>query len=238
MMRPAARAALAAVALTLTTVVAGPRAEEPSVGSRGVDALSAAARDLKDSRVNVRVEAASALGSMVSEGEAVVPLLAAAVQDPSDHVRRTAILGLARLAPYYQAAIVPLVRALGDADPLVQDNAVWGLQSSGGRAVPALTDALRLREEGIRVRVAALEILQSISRSESGLLPPPTIDVLTATLDDPSPDVRAASARGLGAAGQAAQTAIARLRQVSSGDIVDYVRAAAADAVTQIVRVP
>jgi HEAT repeat protein len=89
------------------------------------------------------------------------------------------------------------------------------------------------------VRVAALEVLQGIFRTGSGeALSPPTIEAVTEALDDSSPDVRAASARGLGVAGPAARSAAARLREVSADDPVDYVRSAAADALVQIARTP
>ena len=217
-------------------LAAGLEAQEPREG-QNADPIAAAAAALKDPQVQVRVEAVTALGSMAGDGARTVPLLVSALDDPNEHVRRTATLGLARLAPTTREAIVPLVQALEHGDPLVQDNAVWGLQAAGPVAFPILIDTLA--SPHTRVRVAALEVLQTIfALRGGGGVSPADIQAFVQTLNDRSADVRAAAARSLGTLGAPAQPALARLRAMATDDDVDYVRDAATDALRRIPKSP
>jgi len=226
------------IAMLLTSLlsVATSRAQDSRRSDRAAE-LSAAAVALKDPGVQVRVDAATALASMTDSAGSVIPLLGEALRDPSYYVRRTAALGLAKLAPSRQEAIELLAYALADTDPAVQDNAVWGLQTAGPAAFPVLTRALQA--EDARVRLAAVEVLQTIlALGGARGVSPRAVEALIDALSDSNPDVRAASARSLGILGPPARDAVAQLRTVSDTDRVDYVRDAATDALQKITRTP
>lgn len=211
-------------------------AQEQREGQKA-DPIARAAAALKDPRMQVRIDAVTALGSMTGDGPLAVPLLVEALSDPSEHVRRTAALGLARLAPTTREAVAPLARALEDTDPAVQDNAVWGLQSVGPMAFPVLIETLA--SPHVRVRVAALEVLQTIFALQGGNgLSPAGVEAFVQALNDPNADVRAAAARSLGTLGAPAQSALPRLQAMAAGDEVDYVRDVASDALRRIPKTP
>ena len=110
-------------------------------------------------------------------------------------VRSRATQVLARVAGEgsLEQAIGPLAIALADKDPVVRYYASEALTGIGGKAVPALIEALRAHRESDRDRAA--RVLWRIGA--------PSVDPLLAVLQDRSstPEMRAASARTLGIIG-------------------------------------
>jgi HEAT repeat protein len=91
----------------------------------------------------VRDTAADALGRI---GDAAVPALIAALEDPDRDVRTQATRALARMGAKAESAIPALIEALNDDDKEVRQGAARALGQIGplaDEAVPALVQALR-----------------------------------------------------------------------------------------------
>lgn len=113
-------------------------------------------------------------------GPDITPALLQALTDPAPAVRQCAALGL-RLRPAPEA-ILPLIAALSDSDPLTAQLASDALVAAGAEAVPALLAVFQPKnpaEASQAVRIAAVRALAAIGDQRS-------IPALFAALDDPS----------------------------------------------------
>lgn len=217
-------------------LIASPGAHEPAAqpAREGERALTELARDLKAPASATRLRALEALAAL---GAPAVPVLAQALADGSVdvHTRRVVALTLATLTPPTDEAIAALLRALGDADTAVQDNASWALRKIGPRALPAITSAIV--DGNQRVRLSATGIIAThLALGQMSAMPGETLAALIGALSDHDPDVRATAARALGDAGPAAKSAIERLQKIVASDPTDYVRSAAVQALDKIGR--
>lgn len=98
----------------------------------------------------IRETTIDALGRI---GEAAVPALVDALQDPDPILRADAARGLARLGPMAKVAIPELIVALSDPEERVRENAVRALGQIGpdaAAAVPALMETLRTADDADR----------------------------------------------------------------------------------------
>src|SRR5262245_36844671 len=97
---------------------------------------------LKDSKANVRVQAAKALSEIGPPAQAAVAALVEALHDEDVSVRLAASTALGEIGPAAQAAIPPLIEALRDPDPEAGASAATALGKVREAAVPALVEAL------------------------------------------------------------------------------------------------
>ncbi|MCB0323248.1 MAG: HEAT repeat domain-containing protein [Bdellovibrionales bacterium] len=165
--------------------------------------------DLKDEDWQVRLKAAGTLGKvrktdeMIEEG---VPALIAAVRDPNDFVRKTAVPALGDVGPQAKAAVGVLVELLTDPDPQMRRSAAYSLGKIGHHAAPAvepLIDLLRDPDKEIRKAVAwAL-----------GIIGPEAVPRLATACTDRVTEVRAGCVFALGTIGPNAIAALPQLRQ-------------------------
>ena len=132
-------------------------------GSPAVSALIAA---LKDKDEVVRINAATALGSMDAEAASAVPALTEALKDKNERVRSSAAYALESIGAEAVSVVPALTEALKDKDEVVRDSAASALGSMGAfatSAVPALTEALKDKDEGVRGSAA-----RALSRIPAG----------------------------------------------------------------------
>lgn len=97
--------------------------------------------------------------------EAILPVLAALLEDPSPDVRRTAALALGKIG--HEEAILPLLDRLDDPDPQVREFSAWALGNLGEPVKEQAGTALTrmLHDPLPRVQEAASLALGAIGRS-------------------------------------------------------------------------
>ena len=223
----------AADAVTQIAIAHGGDAAEPAV-----PALQAI---LDEHSADLRQSSAAALEQIGPPAAASVPALLRVFQhDETAVVRRSAGLALARIAPSASDVIDAAAVAIrSDVDPGARTSAAVVLIASGQagrRAVPPLSAALDDRDAAVRLYAAAalaqlgeddrarLIVMRTIQDNDSGLraeavalLPDVTVDragllpILSGTLHDADPEVRAASARAIATLGRIAEPLIPAL---------------------------
>ena len=128
-------------------------------------------RRIKSKNVEVRVDAAEALGQI---GPAAIMALIQALKDKGDSsVRYWPAKALAQIGPKAKAAVPALAQALKDEDEWVRANAAEALGRIGPEAkaaVPALIQALK-NEDVLRVRWGAAEALGQIGPAAKQAVP-------------------------------------------------------------------
>ena len=186
-------------------------------------------RDLEDKDAQVRADAVYELG-FASDPRALQALLGA-VTDKDEGVRRLAAASLGRLGA--SQGLGPLIELLGDPVPSVRTAASEALALFADRAIPALVEGVpaasgseprlaglvqllgRVGDDRAIDPVAAVlrggpagaRVAAALALGELGLSP--GIAALRAALADPTPEVRAASARSIvRIAGEAARAVI------------------------------
>jgi CubicO group peptidase (beta-lactamase class C family) len=138
--------------------------------------------------------------SLLAAPPAEVATLAQGLADVDPRVREQAAAALGRLGPQGQAAVGPLVAALGHEDPYLRGAAAVALGHIGEAAVPALVRALV--QGGTQLRWSAAIALGRVGAPAAQALPE-----LIHLLADPSAHVRQVAAVTLGGLGVAAQAA-------------------------------
>ncbi len=202
----------------------GPAAKE------AVPALEEALKD-KDEEISVRSAAGAALAKL-GFPDRVVPVLIAALEEESPHLREYAATTLSEIGPPAKAAVPALKEALEDKAWYVRKAAAEALGNMGPaarEAVPALEKALK--DELENVRVAAGAALAKLG------LPQRAVPVLIAEMEDESGSCRSYAAWTLGEIGAAAKPAVPALKEALE-DKVWYVRHAAAEALKKIQAAP
>jgi HEAT repeat protein len=144
---------------------------------------------LKDDDVQVKLNAAKAIGEYTSERAApAVPELLACCNDPDGELKRAAMLSVVRLVgPKSKDAVPVLVKALDEKDQEVRRNAALALGNIGGEAGKAAVPVLRefLRDEDATVRRQGVVALRNIGENAKD-----AVDDLRLTLKDKDKDVR------------------------------------------------
>jgi lysophospholipase L1-like esterase len=230
-----------------------------ALGSRAADVDALASALAGHPSAGVRMECASALGSLGPAERGATPALFAALADPKEAVRAAAARALARIE--LKAEDVPeLVAALGSADSYVVAFAAWSLGNLGAaaeRAVPALAQTLSRDDTNAVVAAAlarigpaaagAVGVLVDALRSENpdrrwraartlGRIGPPSepaVPLLIGALGDANNAVRQHAARALGRIGPAARPAAAALQR-ATGDADEQVRREARQALDRL----
>ncbi|MDY7024267.1 MAG: HEAT repeat domain-containing protein, partial [Cyanobacteriota bacterium] len=109
------------------------------IGSPAIPVLIEA---LHDRDVNVRKNAAFALGSMGAEATEAVPALLSALKDADQAVRMDVAVALRHIGPtspdILNSAIADLTLALNDENPQVRQGAAFGLGILGNNAASAV----------------------------------------------------------------------------------------------------
>lgn len=126
--------------------------------------LAALIEELKDERIQVRIEAVFALRRC---GAPAVPALISAVKDREGRVRRVAAIALGRIGPAARDAVPALIGALSDADRYVRYPAAVALERIGPaakQAIPVLK-VVRERDPDSKVRRGAAGALKRIGKS-------------------------------------------------------------------------
>jgi HEAT repeat protein len=212
--RRAAVAALAAVARNPSRSL-GPALDDGDASVRAAVAAAAAVADdrlveklLCDRAPAVRAETLARLEA--APRASVLPLVRAAVDDPSWQVRRAAVRALRAAGD--RAAPSLLVARLVDESALVAAESRRTLAELHGRALPAVVGE-ELHGRDARVRTALAYLLGDCCLPES-------LESLVALSGDPDPDVRIAVARTLAPShAPAARAAVERLRVDASADV-------------------
>jgi HEAT repeat protein len=102
--------------------------------TKGKKSVVELVEDLKHNDEAVRMDAAAALGKVnSSEVSQAVPVLSAALKDPSAYVRQSAAKSLKALGPDAQAAVPALKAALKDSDHGVRIWAGEALENIQGK---------------------------------------------------------------------------------------------------------
>lgn len=143
----------------------------------------------------VRTFAIQSLG-LLHSAEALPHLLPILESDPAPANRRLAAVAMGRLEgdAVGPAAVAPLVRALGDADPGVRGAAALAIWHHGEAAEAAIDPLSRLLDAGTEtVDEVRWRAAYSLGRIDSER----TLAPLRARLDDPHPWVRTFAARGV-----------------------------------------
>jgi HEAT repeat protein len=112
-----------------------------------------------------RAAAVAVLGELGPAGSGAVAVLADALQDDAEDVRRVAAQALWKLGPVAEAAVPALGQALTDEASPVREYAAWALQligPAGRAAAPALARALQ--DPNWSVRGHARKALKAIER--------------------------------------------------------------------------
>jgi HEAT repeat protein len=124
---------------------------------------------LRDTEVQVRANAAHALARLDSLPAEATPLLIACTADPSDALRMNAALAL-KLAPP-RAAGEAMQRLLGDANGRIRLIAASCLlPADPGHARAGAVVAEALSDPAVRIRKAALDLVESLSTGGAAFL--------------------------------------------------------------------
>ncbi len=162
------------------------------IGSTAIPVLIEA---LNDPDINIRKNAAFALGSMGAEAIEAVPALLAALKDADQSLRMDVAVALRHIGPtsteVLEFAIADLTNTLTDENPQVRQGAAFGLgilSQEAASAVPHLIATLKDSDE--EVQIAAAIALKRIGQA--------AVPALTAALNDEQMSVRAKAAFALG----------------------------------------
>jgi hypothetical protein len=182
-------------------------------------------RDLSDSRLEVRQEAAKGLANLGPEAEPATGELIAALKDRNRAVQGWAIKALVGIGPKIGLhALFPLVDDMADEDPGVRQRAIIVLVAMGKKVIPALEKALEA--DDTRVHQSALAALVQLG--------PEAVPTLIKDLKDAkNVNVRQRAAQALGAIGPPARSAQAALEE-ALGDSSERVRKEAAASLKKI----
>jgi len=202
--------------------------------------------------------AQTAESMLVKVGSEAVRPLQQSLEDPNFKVRRRAAETLGRIGPGAKRAAPDLVRRLLDPQFEVQEAAGKALQQMGDESIPALTEALRSKHDGLRkVALDALSrsgpkgvpiIITLLKKDENtfiranaadalGSVQPATTEIIQAlvrALSDLEESVRGSAADSLGRLGMASREAIRPLFNASREDKDALARKKASDALFQI----
>jgi len=204
------------------------------------------------------VTAQAAEDMLVKVGSAAVPYLEKALTDSNFLVRRRAVEALGAIGPQAKHAAPELVQLLMDAQFMVSEAAEKALMQIGEDAVPALADAAKSDQEGLRkaavavlrhsgpkgtpilikllkndenayIRLSAAEAL-----GEANLVTPEVVQALVGGLSALDDGVRRVSADSLGELGASASAAAKPLLYIVQNDPDSLVRKKASDAILRI----
>jgi HEAT repeat protein len=143
-------------------------------------ALEPLLKALADTDLEARRNAALAMGNIGgAEAKAAVPVLVEALLQKGDtNIQNQAAAALLNIGPAARAALDPLRRALGDADPELRRSAALALGSLGKEAEPAAADLMRALanpHEDTAVRASAGIALLHIGPVAKARVPIPTL---------------------------------------------------------------
>jgi len=190
---------------------------------------------LKDADVNVRVQAAFALGRMgPTAAPAVMALAALVAADKDANVRRESAKTLAAIGSESRSAVKDLVKALDDPQTDVRQYAAVALAKIGpdaADALPQLQKALKDKDKEVRCQV--VHAIGSLGKAALSVLP----DLIRLLKDDDVAEVRLAVVQELGGLGPDAKEAIDALT-IASRDGRPAIREAAVDALKKVQKSP
>jgi HEAT repeat protein len=159
---------------------------------------------LKDADGSVRLQAVHTLHNVPANAEATLTAVTAMFKEEKNAQARIAIV---QLVPRYQAKAMPLLlEAIKDGDAQVRQQAVWGMQNTGGdlSAYHAEVSAL-VKDTDANVRVGLVQVLSRTG--EKGVL------LLGDMLKDPNEQVRWQAAAALQNAGKRAAKVLPALTE-------------------------
>jgi RNA polymerase sigma factor (sigma-70 family) len=232
-----------------------------ALGNIGKEAVPSLLELLKGKDKVLRKWAAVSLSNMGPEAKEAVPVLIESLEDEDENVRVWAAGALGRMAPESKSAIPALIKLLkkgGQAQrelPVEQFRTptVDALSRFHEAAVPALSEALKDRDDN--VRAAAAETLALIGSAGKGAIPnlisalrdkeqqvrqnatsalvrigAEAVPALVEALKDKDPAIRAGSAQALGEMGSTVAASAVPALVKAMGDEDKRVREAAAQA--------
>ena len=119
------------------------------------EAIPALLSLLRDDRSYVRRSAVEALGGIGPDAKDAVQRLIDTLSDSSVEVRREAVLALGRIDPENRQVLAALGKGLRDKDAEVCKSASQVLVGIGKPAVPTLVEALKGKDNNVRLRAIA-----------------------------------------------------------------------------------
>jgi len=168
---------------------------------------------LKGAAGTDRIRYLYAIGEFGSDGVTAVSALNAALGDPDNAVRATALSSLANIGGPNADGLPAITKELADADPRMRGVAALALKSMGPPAAPAVPQLITaLNDPALTVRLAAAGALGAIGPKASAAVP-----ALTAKLVDKNEGrlMFRTSMLALAAMGPAASAAIPTLQEIA-----------------------
>ncbi len=196
---------------------------------------------LKSNDVQLRRQAAYALGSIGSDASEAVPILATVMNEDSDpEARCQAALALSKMVPASRPVVPALARALQDDEPFVRMNAataLFRLRGSSQPAIPALIAGFKAPENALRLPLFRVTIqeMMALALGRASIGSADGVTVLKETLEAGAAPTRLRFivARSLGFIGPAAGPAVPQLTVLLQDEDAD-VREAAREALFKI----
>ena len=195
------------------------------LGAVGKPAVAALTSELMKKDSKGRTGSARALGLIGPEAAEAIPGLIALLSDTDAGSAGAAAVALGNMG---KAAVGPLIEYVNDESTKGREGALSALGSIGDeRAVSVLVRSLKISNHS--TQLAAIKALGDIG-TESRTVVSELLKLLKST----DKDLRGAAASALGRIGSPARLALAELQRLTMEDAVDFVRSAAADAMTKI----
>jgi HEAT repeat protein len=225
---PDAAPAVEALVYTLKTDYGGQNKEELHQDYRAALALAAIGPPaveglrsvLREKKVNVRAEAAMALGRIGPEAASAIPDLIGLLADNSDRVGNEAARALGAIGA---EALRPLIEACSDPKPPIRARAVAALGPLAAADANARSVILdRCRDEAPEVRAAAISSAAGLDLPDDTILP-----ILEAALSDAQPEARLAAVNALVRQPARLDPLVPRLRALLTSNDAGIVRHAA-----------
>jgi HEAT repeat protein len=158
----------------------------------------------------VIASAISTIGNQGIAAKGFVPLVIAALKDPSPTVRWNAAQALRNLGPDAKQAIPELAKLLDDENYNVRQNSVQALMNMTPESGSAL--ALGLKSKDLNIRN---QCLNAFANNKLQVKAPDAVPLLIEMLKDTAPFVRLQAARALGNFGPEAKDAIPALTKLT-----------------------
>jgi len=203
-----------------------------AIGADAEPAVEKLAERLKNGVTSVRRNAATALGQIgTAGGDAVVPALISALDDPLHPVRVEAIVGLGRMGPAAAAAVPKIKQMLEDERFVGKAPAAGALWRIDPNEQEYAFQVLLKEVQGDNAPWEAAQELGELAPKAN------RVNEIAQLLDDSREGTREFAAEALGMMGESAKSALDKLESIANDEQQsEDVRAAARDAIVKIAK--